>query len=146
MSKDTEERKIKKAIQKAGDSIFKLNPQMKNGVLRAGGRLVNAPIDEDMRHPIILPYVGHVTDLIIDYYHVSIGHMGQESVLSSLRKKFWIVKGRSAMQYGAEYGNIWIFNEGTQDLVISSWGIYPLIDYSQTILPLRTWVWITLAH
>ena len=46
------------------------------------------------KHPIILPYKHHVTDLIIKQCHESLGHMGQECVLSSLQETIWIVKGR----------------------------------------------------
>ena len=31
-------------------------------------------------------------------YHDNVGHMGQETVLASLRSKFWIVKERSAVR------------------------------------------------
>ena len=47
---------------------------------------------------IILPYKRHVTDLIIKHGHENLGHMGQESVLPSLRETVWIVKGRSAVR------------------------------------------------
>ena len=46
----------------------------------------------------VLPYKHHVTDLIIKQCHESLGHMDQESVLSSLRETVWIVKGRSAVR------------------------------------------------
>ena len=47
---------------------------------------------------MILPYKHHVTNLIIKHHHVAVGHMGQESVLASLRERFWILKGRSAVR------------------------------------------------
>ena len=86
----------KKELKVEGQSIYRLNPQIKDDLLIAGGRLGNAPIDESTKHPIILPHKNHVTDLIIQNYHENVGHMGQETVLTSLRRKFWIVKGRSA--------------------------------------------------
>ena len=55
----------KKVLKKAGSSICQLNPQLKEGLLRVGGRLVNAPFGDERKHPIILPYKHHVTDLII---------------------------------------------------------------------------------
>ena len=39
-----------------------------------------------------------MTDLIINQCHENLGHMGQESVLSSLRETVWIMKGRSAVK------------------------------------------------
>lgn len=55
-------------------------------------------IDEDLKHPFILPSHHHVTELLIQYHHSKVGHLGQESVLSSLRERFWVVKGRSAVR------------------------------------------------
>ena len=88
----------KKILRKAGASIRQLNPQLKEGLLRVGGRLANAPVGYERKHPVIIPYKHHVTDLIIKQCHESLGHMGQESVLSSLRETFWIVKGSSAVR------------------------------------------------
>ena len=78
--------------------------QLKEGLLRVGGRLVNAPLGDERKHPVILPYKHHVTDLIIKQCHENLGHMGQESVLSSLRETVWIVKGRSA-RVGVNYSS-----------------------------------------
>ena len=88
----------KKVLKKVGASIRQLTPQLKAGLLRVGGRLVNAPIGDERKHPIILPYKHHVTDLIIKQCHENLGHMRQESVLSSLREAVWIVKGGSAVR------------------------------------------------
>jgi len=80
----------KKILRKAGASIRQLNPQPKKGMLRVWGRLANAPVGYERKHPVIIPYKHHVTDLIIKQcYGVRI--------LSSLRETFWIVKGRLAV-------------------------------------------------
>ena len=47
---------------------------------------------------MVLPYEHYVTDLIIKHHHIEDGHMGQESVLASLRERFWILKGRFAVR------------------------------------------------
>ena len=88
----------RKVLKKAGASIRRLNPQLKEGLWRVEGRLVNAPFGDERKQLIILPYKHHVTDLIIKQCHENLGHMGQESVLSSLRETVWIVKGRSAVR------------------------------------------------
>ena len=98
LSPGASERLMKKTTKKVGTSIFKLNPKLRNGLLSVGGRLQSAPVDEDLKYPYILPNDHHVTELIIQHSHRSVGHMGQESVLSSLRERFWIVKGRSAVR------------------------------------------------
>ena len=53
--------------------------------MRVRGRLASAPVPYEKKHPILLPSKHNVTDLIIKQYHESLGHMGQECVLSSLR-------------------------------------------------------------
>ena len=79
--------------------IRKLHPLLDDvGILRVGGRLENALIKNEAKHPIILPYRHHVTDLIISQHHQKTGHLGQEFVLSSLRQLYWIIKGRLAVR------------------------------------------------
>ena len=88
----------KKTLKGLGTSVYKLNPTLKDGMLVVGGRLKNAEIAEDAKLQIILPYKDPVTDLIIEQCHVEVGHMGQETVLSILRERYWVVKGRSAVR------------------------------------------------
>ena len=83
---------------KKSSSIVKLDPELRDGLLCVGGRLRHAPIEEEQRHPVILPKKHHVVDLIIRHYHLLSGHSGQEYVLSLIRKSFWIIKGRVAVR------------------------------------------------
>ena len=77
----------------------KLHPFLDDvGILRVGGRLENALIKYEAKHPIILPYRHQATDLIISQHHQETGHLGQEYVLSSLHQFYWIIKGRSAVR------------------------------------------------
>ena len=85
-------------MKKMGASISKLNPQVHNGLLRVEGCIEENPASYDLKHPVILHYKHHLTDLIIKDHHLKVGHMGKESVLSSLRQKYWILKGRSAVR------------------------------------------------
>ena len=84
---------------KITNHMRKLHPLLDEmGILRVGGRLENALIDYDAKHPVILPYRDHVTDIIISQHHQKTGHLGQEYVLSSLRHQYWVIKGRSAVR------------------------------------------------
>lgn len=83
---------------KLSSPLRRLNPILVDGILRVGGRLKNAPIPFDAKYPLILPKDHHVTRLIITHYHVKLGHAGQNHVLSEMREKFWIVKGRSVVR------------------------------------------------
>ena len=91
-------RRRKRSLKTFG-AIHKLNPVLDDGgLLRIGGRLKNAPIPYEARHPLILPYKHEVSNLIVMHYHEQTGHAGQDYVLSRVRENFWIVKGRTAVR------------------------------------------------
>ena len=79
-------------------SIYKLDPVLVQGLLRVGGRLNRAPLNADVKHPIILPKGHHVAQLIIQYYHHVSGHSGVEYTLSLIRQKYWIISARSTVR------------------------------------------------
>ena len=66
--------------------IVKLGPILKDGLIHVKGRLHQAQIDDDARHPIILPKNHHVVDLITKFYHHISGHSGLEHTLSLIRR------------------------------------------------------------
>ena len=73
-------------------------PALRDGLLCVGGRLRHSPIEQERRHPVILPKKHHVVDLIVRHYHLLSGHSGQEYMLSLIRKSYWIIKGRVAVR------------------------------------------------
>ena len=83
---------------KKSSSIYKLDPILVNNLLRVGGRLQRAPIDDEAKHPIILPKKHHVVQLLVRHFHHSSGHSGIEHTLSLIRRRYWIVKGRSSVR------------------------------------------------
>ncbi|XP_028414792.1 uncharacterized protein LOC114537879 [Dendronephthya gigantea] len=68
----------------------------KEGILRVDGRLRLAEdLPYDTRHPIILPKDHPISRLVILAAHEKIGHgTGTEYLLTELRSRFWIIKGR----------------------------------------------------
>ena len=79
--------------------ILSLSPFIDSrGVLRVGGRLKNAPISEEAKHPCILPSNHPVTKIIVSHEHVTNGHIGPEHTLSNLRTSYWIVSGRTVVR------------------------------------------------
>ena len=77
----------------------KLSPfKSKDGLIKVGGRLSNADISEEAKHPILLPHDHHINKLIIEHYHVRAGHSGVERILGEIRQRFWIVRGRLAVK------------------------------------------------
>ena len=58
----------------------------------------NAPISAEERHPVLLPYDHHVTEIIASEVHrKQAGHSGREHTLACLRRNYWIIKGRRLM-------------------------------------------------
>jgi len=59
-------------------SIRSLDPFMKDGLLRVGGRLRHSSIEAEARNHIILPKKVHVVDLLVRHSHAEAGHSGRE--------------------------------------------------------------------
>ncbi|XP_074656689.1 uncharacterized protein LOC141909905 [Tubulanus polymorphus] len=78
-------------------SILALSPVEINNLLCVRGRLGRSELSESSKHPIILPKNGHITDLIVRFYHDIYAHRGREYTLSKIRLKFWVVNGKSAV-------------------------------------------------
>ena len=98
-SKSTRQEKVMLRNTGSLGSIYKLKPFLdKEGMLRVGGRLENAPLAYESKHQLLLPHNHHISKLLIMEHHKSVGHFGQEYVLSRLRQKYWIVKGRAAIR------------------------------------------------
>ncbi|KAJ8023742.1 hypothetical protein HOLleu_36272 [Holothuria leucospilota] len=81
-----------------GTAFRKLSPVLVEGVLRVGGRLSRSQLNYDQRHPVILPSDHHVTKLIIEHHHSSVGHMGAGMTWTSLRNHYWVMRGRATVR------------------------------------------------
>lgn len=68
-----------------------------DGLMRVGGRLSNAAISFNQKHPLILPYGNHVTNLILTQEHEKLLHAGPQATLANLRLRFWPINGRRAI-------------------------------------------------
>uniref|UniRef100_A0A8D8RLR2 Integrase catalytic domain-containing protein n=1 Tax=Cacopsylla melanoneura TaxID=428564 RepID=A0A8D8RLR2_9HEMI len=78
--------------------LKRLSPIMDGDLLRVGGRLVNASLTFDQQHPMLLPAKHHITNLIVNHYHIINLHAGPQLLLSILRQKFWIIGGRNLVR------------------------------------------------
>ncbi|XP_077073702.1 uncharacterized protein LOC143724510 [Siphateles boraxobius] len=83
---------------KKSSRIFRLNPQLEEGILRVGGRLSRASMPAEAKHPIILPKNHRVADLILQDSHERLGHSGRNHVLSHVRQKYWIIDSSSSIR------------------------------------------------
>ncbi|XP_022802837.1 uncharacterized protein LOC111340279 [Stylophora pistillata] len=83
---------------KKSSAIYKLDPRLVDGLLLVSGRLRSALIPESAKHQVILPKDNHVSNLIIQYYHLASVHSGREHVLSLLQQRFWVIRANSAVR------------------------------------------------
>ena len=80
---------------KKKSSLYKLDPILVDNILRVGGRLTNADLPFDLKHPIILPESSHLTSIIIYEIHSTVvGHCSVDSTLNHFCKRFWIINAR----------------------------------------------------
>ncbi|CAH1725014.1 unnamed protein product [Aphis gossypii] len=81
------------------NSLAQLSPYLdKEELIRVGGRLRFSLLTEEAKHPVLLPKAGHVTQLIIIHYHMSLLHAGPKLVMAMIQRKYWIVSGRAAIR------------------------------------------------
>ena len=77
----------------------KLSPILVEGIMRVGGRINNADLPFDARHPIILPAEGYLTKSIIVHYHEQISkHMGENYTLNLLSQRYWIINPKATIR------------------------------------------------
>ena len=87
-----------KSISK-GSPLKNLNPFLDaSGILRLGGRLHQAPIGYDEKHPVILPANHQIPVLITRHAHLRSLHGGIQLNLYTLRQGFWITGGRNLVK------------------------------------------------
>lgn len=66
-----------------------------DGVIRVGGRLRHSQLTMGEKHPILLSGKHELSKLILEYEHIKLYHCGPQLLLSSVRRRVWIVGGRS---------------------------------------------------
>ena len=85
-------------LNKTG-SLFRLDPFIdEDGLMRVVGRLQRSDLLLGERHPVTIPRTGHITELIVRFYHEKICHLGRGMTLNHLRKNgFWIIGGTAVV-------------------------------------------------
>ena len=75
----------KKRAMKATSSLYHLNPFLDHdGVLWVGGQIQQRHFTDDTKFPVILLRKGHVTSLIIKYFHEKVQHQGHGMSLKAI--------------------------------------------------------------
>ena len=63
-------------------NVFKLDPFLYDQeIIRVGGRMRQSRMEDKLKHPILLPKNGHITSVIIDFYHKRVGHCGRGTTI-----------------------------------------------------------------
>ncbi|XP_049277052.1 uncharacterized protein LOC125760709 [Anopheles funestus] len=80
-------------------SLKFINPIVgEDEVLRVGGRLSNADIPDERRHPVIIPGRHRLAELIADKYHKILHHASLQLMLSTIQQRYWIMGARNAVK------------------------------------------------
>ena len=89
----------KVSLQSSG-KISNLDPFIdENEVVHVGGRIKRSNLNTEYIHPILLFGKGIVTNLLVKWYHQSVGHGGRGYTLNRIRSSgYWIVKANSVVQ------------------------------------------------
>ena len=97
---DKDARKERMKTMKRSTSLYKFDPFIdENGVLRVGGRLRQFSVPYEVKHPVSLPWKGHVTNLILCHYHQLVQHQGRKRITQNeIRSSgYWIIGGSSVV-------------------------------------------------
>ena len=68
------------------------------GLIRSGGRLHNARLEYNAKHPILIPRNHHLTDLIIRWAHTMVLHARITSTVTYIRNTYWIPRIRQVVK------------------------------------------------
>ncbi|XP_045535467.1 uncharacterized protein LOC106721755 [Papilio machaon] len=99
---------------KRRSKLITLDPFVdRDGILRVGGRLNEASLSNDFKHPVIIPNKTHLMKLIIKDAHLKTMHGGPQLMMSYIRTKFWMFGLKSAVRQCARECTVCIRHKGT---------------------------------
>ena len=71
---------------------------LEEGVVKCKGRLSNASLPVNTRNPILLPAKHKFAQLLIKQSHDYVKHIGIRDTLTTLRERFWVLRGCQAVK------------------------------------------------
>lgn len=74
-----------------------IDTKLKDGLLRVGGRIKNSDYSYGFKHQILLPEHKYVENMITEIHRENL-HVGQRTLLSILRHRFWILRARDKVR------------------------------------------------
>ena len=89
-----------KVSQQSSGKISNLDPFInENEVVRIGGRIKRSNLNTEYIHPILLFGKGIATNVLVTWYHQSVGHRGRGYTLNRIRSSgYWIVKANPVVR------------------------------------------------
>ena len=75
----------------ADSTLRRLQLTIKGGLLTLNGRLANALVPTETKHPAILPASHPIMEAMVRDIHERSAHSGREYVLAELKRKYWVV-------------------------------------------------------
>ena len=85
---------------KISSEISSLNSYLdENGIIRVGGKFEKSDINNESKHPILMPKGCHISKLIILWCYQKTGHSGRGMTLNEVRGSgFWNVNANSVIR------------------------------------------------
>ena len=77
------------------NALLKFDPIIVRRFLRVGGRLDQASLSYDQKHPLVLADNDRFTSLIIQRAHQETHHAGIQDTINFIRLQYWILRGRN---------------------------------------------------
>ncbi|XP_045169607.2 uncharacterized protein LOC123532268 [Mercenaria mercenaria] len=92
-SNDRNTLKNHRKILQGESHLLRLDPFLdQDGIIRVGGRIRQLDVPSNVKHPIIVPKGGHITDLIIRHFHQRVYHQGRGITINEIRDHgLWII-------------------------------------------------------
>lgn len=86
-----------------------LAPFMEDGILRVGGRILNARVPPDAKHQILLPKDHPYTNQIVFFFHhYRVFHAGAQTTLTAIRTRYWPIAG-TTLTRKVVFDCVWCF-------------------------------------
>ncbi|KAJ8938012.1 hypothetical protein NQ314_011624 [Rhamnusium bicolor] len=114
---------------KSKECLLGLNPFIDaEGLIRVGGSLQLSEFEFEKKHPMIMSAKHRLTILIFAYEHVRLLHAGPQLLLSSIRERYWPLRGRNlAKKYSPQMHKMFSCQANTQ---MSHYGCFARIACS----------------
>ncbi|CAB3983333.1 RNA-directed DNA polymerase from transposon X-element, partial [Paramuricea clavata] len=75
----------KKRVVSKSSTLLRLDPFIdENGLIRVGGRIRSASIDDKAKHPIVLPKKEYLSELVVRQLHEGVEHQGRGITMNEL--------------------------------------------------------------